>query len=278
VKAPLKAKVGYAPDAPRFLLSKLGRKYSQTVLEQHGLISPRSGDDLMRNRVVFPICTATNYFVHLQGRSLDPDSSLRWLCTSTMDGRFHSNMDYTYNIENVQHQPVLFLTEGVTDGLSLIELGLPTVSCFGLKPSLQNELRHLSNLTDLIAIFDNDLHELSSNNTTQDYKSWSVVIPRLVELQLYKPNLNIWCVSPPSSRGVKDINQWLLDGLTLNEFEHYCSSNMLSLFDFAFNLFGVKYPLLLPLLHTINSKEKSDFKAAILSQYNDWFDYLLEVV
>ena len=274
-RSPLLCKVGFAPPVSKFLVNSQ-LSFSPITLYENGLIDAHE-NDFMFNRIVFPICSVFGEFVHLHGRAINPDSPLRWKCTSTLDGKFKSNMNYTYNIEQCKNDEVIFLTEGVTDGLTLTELGLPTVSCFGLKPALINEINELTNLKDIVAVFDNDRHELNAqNNRNQLYKSWPKVLPYLVELKLAKPEVNIWCVSPPADLGVKDLNEWLLNGLTLSIFEDYCKKNMVSLWEWYLKVFGVKGSHVLNLLPYLTSIEREKFKKQIDTLYTDWIDYITD--
>jgi hypothetical protein len=272
LRSPFKVKVGFSPPISRFLVNS-SLPFSASTLFEQGLIDEHE-DDTMFNRIVFPICSIDNEYVHLQGRSLDPHSNLRWKCTSTLKGEIKSNMEYTYNIEQCKKEEVIFLTEGVTDGLSLIEIGLPTVSCFGLKPALINEVDEMKNLKDIVAIFDNDRHELNKNNTEHKYKSWPQVLPYLVELKLFRPHLNIWCVAPPGDSNIKDINEWLLKGLTLPIFEEYCKENMVSLWSWYIHVMGIHGSHVLDLLPFITHTERSLFKDKVSLLYSDWIDYI----
>jgi len=219
--------IGYAPNEPDYL-SQNG--VSQATSERLGLTN-RYGRDLLTNRVIFPITDYKGNLLHLQGRSLDPDNDLRWLATKNAESVSPIN-NLFYNLAGVINEPKVYLTEGITDGLSILSLGLPAISMLGVESSLVPLSYHLPHLSKLTALFDNDKIKQGEKNAGK-YKSWARVLPNLIELKLQSPKIQIDCLLPPEKPGIKDFNDWYSNSLTQDEFIKYAHSNTLSLEQFC---------------------------------------------
>jgi hypothetical protein len=210
-------------------------------LIKYGLAYP-DGKEFFRDRVIFPIRDFKGRMVHLQGRTTLSDIDLRWLSTSSKNeaitvapiNQYLYEGDYYSNRESIEW---LFLCEGISDGLSLIELNVPAVACFGVDINLLRFDKLFNKVKNLVVLLDNDVYPLLSVNAGLP-KSWTAMLPYLVELQQATPQLNIWCCPPPVQPGIKDVNNWLQSGLTANQFARYVMDHKACLFDFTLKIYA----------------------------------------
>jgi len=205
--------------------------FSKEILETCGVLNS-NGRELFNGRIIFPFYDKYNNIVHIQGRSLDPKEELRWISSTTLPGMLSIN-NYVYNYIDIQDTVVL--CEGVTDTLSLSAIGVPAIGCTGLETNLVRAIGS-SKISNLVAIFDNDKFPIGYGNLSGQYKSWSSILKKLVELKEYKPELNIWCCSIPTKVG-KDINDWLVNGLTKDMFNKHLNENSVLASSFAIDIF-----------------------------------------
>lgn len=271
---------GYSPDAesmPHLVFEKY--KISEKELIKYGLLNTHG--DFLASRIIFPIYTKRNKLVHFQGRSTIPDSDKRWLCTPSLS-RYSSITNYLFNLNNVVDESAIIITEGISDCLSLLELNLKAVASFGLSPDLVSILYDLPNLKTVIAIYDNDRHPFGYNDMSDMYKSWFVILPKLIELQEARPDLVIWCITPPEKALISDVNDWLQQGLTRPIFESHCKAKIKSLEQFTLSLFSnqIKYhPWLLRLLNVHQRPtDLASFSQILNTNYVDITSYLLQLI
>ena len=200
---------GYS-DAPD-LLQKSGHKVEE--LENLGLMLTEDRE-LYDSHVVFPVRTVNKKLIHMQGRNTDPTANVRWLADK---GKPPIN-NYLYNLENISSTTeYLVLVEGISDALSLLELGEPTVGAFGINFSLLRHLPTLKNLTHILAIFDRDKYSIGSLLEGR-YKSWTQVVPELCKLSI-ELNIPIYTWMVPDISGVKDLNDLLIE-LDYDEYDY----------------------------------------------------------
>ncbi len=211
-------------------------------LAKVGLLSSSSSDEFFRNRVIFPVRNNWGRLVHLQGRSIEPDAAIRWLSSSSSgtipeEWRPRPISEYIFGIHLLQEGDTVFLTEGISDCLSLLELDINAIACFGVEVNLTKHTQTFSRLKSLIAFFDNDVYPLGNQYAGQ-FKSWRSILPNLINLKEACPQLDIWCVMPPNESGIKDINDWLIKGVNRDRLLKYVKENALQLEDFALDMWG----------------------------------------
>jgi DNA primase len=250
----------------RTLLQERG--FTREELEKSGLLSS-SGKELFYNHVIFPIFDSKGRLVHLQGRNLDSNPTLRWINTRS-DDYSPSISHFLFNANNLSSENV-FLTEGVTDGMTLIEtLGKESVvSCFGTNPYLYVS-HSLLNRESLTACFDNDVFLEGEQRTL---KSWSSVLKPLLELKR-QLNIPLYCVMPPNKPRIKDINDWWNRG---NITESSLKEQRVEIFDFVLQNFPTP-AFHGQLIRHIETWEDNILKEKLENQIKDsTIDYLIQL-
>ena len=215
------AGIGYAPHT--HTLSPYGLNVED--LERAGLQA--NGKDYMGKRVIFPIRDTRGKIMHLTGRYLyeipldangDPLIP-KWKHTKGMGlssiAPYLVGEEYLPRYKSVPN-PYLYLTEGYPDTLSLHNIGLPAVGTLGLQ-GLLNHYHKLQGVEEIVAMYDCDVHGDDHPHHPGEYKSWRVVIPQLIELQILLPTTNIYiCMTPSEGTHLitgnvftsKDINEY----------------------------------------------------------------------
>lgn len=246
---------------------------------------PDWGFTLGEPRILFPVRDLDGTLVHLHSRAMNADSNLRWKATETgtHDKPFSA---YTWNSHLYLKNKELFLTEGISDGLILTKLGLPTASILSLTNPLTDLIPKFANLTNLTVIFDNDRVPLNVAGRVQ-YKSWDMVnssgltlLERLLLVAIANPKLNIWCVMPPDRVGIKDVNDWILTCKhTKESFLQELGSQAKLITDFAIDHYWndpSKHKLIIKSIKTKPSEAL--FLSKIVVDYKDWFDYIRSII
>jgi len=198
--------MGYSPHN-KYLQE---RGMSLKDLDSVFLLSKNSSMNLefFQDRIIFPVTDTNGRIAHFQGRSLDPSSNIKWLSTS---GNEISIIHYLFNghdLKQGKDKNYVFFAEGIGDALALQRMNIPAVGIFGNYMPLQGYKKSLESLDAICFALDNDRYELG---TTQEgrYKSWSRMLPEIIELQ-NSIDVPIWCYTPPSISGVSDINEYAL--------------------------------------------------------------------
>jgi len=215
------------------------RGYKKSELDKLGLLKCNS-KELFDDHVIFPVRSANGSIVHLQGRTLNPQSELRWLA----DKATPSISNYLYNFDNAlnSNQDYIILVEGISDCTSLLELTepdgspIPVAATFGINSPLIRHAKELSKFRQLLAIFDRDKYPLGSEREGE-YKSWSQITPALCLLAIEtKLDIKTWMV--PDVSGIKDLNDLLIDiDYNQQELAELISKTVMSLHRMAFNVF-----------------------------------------
>lgn len=261
--------IGYA-NSSNFLQDN---GFSKEQLETAGLLS-KAGGELFYNHIIFAFLDQNSRVVHLQGRNLG-NSEARWINTRGESTKSITN--YLFNINNATHLDI-FLTEGVTDGLTLIESLSrdKVVSCVGVHPKLTNQLDYFKYKRSLTAIFDNDRFDFN-NEYPGELKSWKGILVALFQLSYLLPDLEIYCIYPPNLPNIKDVNDWHKhQGIDIN----YITQQKLPLIDFTLKHYPngeldgliIKYILLNP-----DTKFKSKLNDKI-KKYNTPLDYIINLM
>jgi len=185
-------------------------------LEKEGLYNPEYDKEFFSNRVVFPIRDNCSRIIHLQGRYVLPipedkkdiipkyKATLSSLVPPITSFLF---LEEKLNVYRTMRAP-LAICEGAPDACSLYQIGMNSVGILGLS----NLLKHTSKLKDfseIIVIGDNDKFSIEHEYFPGEYKSWRMLIPQMIELQLSIPNTKVSLWKPSEVYG-KDINDMLL--------------------------------------------------------------------
>jgi hypothetical protein len=257
------------------------------ALRRHDLIRPYG--EFLKNRLIFPVYNSKGYLVHLTGRSFPVDNpDFKYLDTSAMPN-IGSSKDYLLFERHIplylSNNKPLFLVEGVADSYILRQAGCNVVGLMGLNKLIKqaSKLQHFKNI---IAVFDNDRFDLDHANFPGELKSWRIVLPQLVDLQIYLgANVFINTVMIPedlkfNNKTVKDINDYYLylnqdNSLLVNNISGFKQDIVKTFIDSTKgDLIGHKTALKL-IVAANRGKE-------ILNQYipNDWtsIDYALKVL
>lgn len=213
------------------------RGFTNEELDMAGLLS-KNNCELFYSHIIFPIRDYQGKLRHLQGRIVGDAEGTRWINSK---GEQNQTINYfLFNEDNAYGQEKLYLTEGISDGFSLMELvGIDkVVSCFGTSPSLDTHNQLFSNVKELVTIFDNDRTDLTQDED-EKLKSWKNILPKLILLKIKFNQINIKCIMPPRRSGIKDINDWYKSGLSKEEILNN-EKRALSLFDFIFKYHSYK--------------------------------------
>lgn len=233
------------------------------------------------NRVLSPVKNLSGRIVHFTGRSLDREPKTRWLHTKASQGGPPIN-NYLYQLHTVaqQKQDYLILCEGVTDCMSLRALGEPSVACFGVNMTLtQHAWAIKDKVSHLVVILDRDKYPLGSPLAGR-YKSWSGMVPNLIDLAV-ELKIPIFCCMVPNWSGVKDVNDFLKElDFDLSEFKRYLSNNYRTLGDLALEMYldnTEEHDRLWSLLkHVPDASITATLKGYIEARYANWTDYILD--
>jgi hypothetical protein len=193
-------------------------------LEDQRLISYEK--EVMDKRIIFPVRDTSNRLVHFTGRYLgdiakDKEGEPlypKWKHTLSVDdypsiGSYLALEELIPSYKGDQ----LFLTEGYADALCMYSKGIECVGSFGLN-GLGKHANKMSKFNELIAIYDIDHFDEDHPTYPLEYKSWRVVLPQLVDMQILNPMLTISLFfikgegknKSGSLYKCKDINDWLL--------------------------------------------------------------------
>lgn len=219
-----KIEVGYAPSDVDFLLSVAPVEQ----LKKQGMLYNKNLP-FFRDRYIFAIKDKNGNVVHMQGRSNNPFDELRWLSTKTVQGGLPIN-SYLFNAESLLAKSnCTFLCEGISDCMSLINLGVTAVATLGLEPKLKRYYYEFkSNSKSIVAIYDNDLKNVESGGM---FKSWDNIINHLLDLKYYS-KLPVYVVVPPLKYG-KDVNDWCKSVSTKEEFLKEVQDRKIELLQFV---------------------------------------------
>lgn len=187
------------------------------ALRRHDLI--RGHGEFLKGRIIFPIYNTKGYLVHLTGRSYPRDNAqYKYLDTSSMPN-IGSSKDYMLFERHIPlylaNKESLFIVEGVPDSYILKQCGVNVCGLMGLQKLLKQASK-LQYFKNIIAVFDNDRFELDHPNFPGQLKSWRVVLPQLIDLQIYLgSNIKIDTVMIPENisignKPIKDVNDFYL--------------------------------------------------------------------
>lgn len=219
------------------------KNYSINInsLRRHDLI--RKSREFFDNRFIFPVHNINGFLVHLTGRYWPGENKeYKYLDSSAMPN-IGSCKDYLLFERYIKYyksnKNVLYLVEGVPDSYILKQCGANVLGLMGLNKLLKQSFK-LEQFDTVIAIFDNDKFEEGHPNFSNEYKSWRIVLPQLVDLQIYlgkKTEIKVAMVPDNlyiKENKVKDINDFYLylnrdGGILLKELNNI-SSNLVEYF------------------------------------------------
>lgn len=252
----------------------LEQGHDKNALIALGLLN-EDGYEVMTGRVVFAIRNFTGGIVHFQGRSLDPNAKKRWICTKGNPPITH----YLFNQQALLEPqcPYVFLTEGVSDCYSLLQMGQPAVACFGINSPLAPHGKYFKNL-EVIAFMDRDKFPIGGPKAGQ-YKSWSAMMPILIDLS-FERKVKVNCVMPPDEPGIKDINDYCQAiNYDPHVFGAYVGNSMVSLGRLAINVGGTTMDVLRALKHNRDPGVMNAVRhAATIESPGDWLGFILKVI
>lgn len=265
-----KIEVGYAPSNPYFLRDNLPTNLNE--LRRYHLIKDNE-KDYFNNRLIFTIRDLNNKLVHFHGRDISNKSTLRWMGSKKREDR---NIDYLWRGHIEKKSPALFLTEGISDAISLVNWDIPTVATMSIQADFIKLFQPFTDLDELHCIFDNDRQSINNSKFSDTYKSWEHVLPKLIDLKLTNPKLKIYCMMPPTYNGIKDLNDWI-SNLSKKQFQDYYIKHSLDLGEFTFNLYKdrLEYGNKLILLSQYYPKLKQLMSEYISNCYDHWIDYAI---
>lgn len=220
------AEIGYCPSQD-YLQS---RGLSLGDLIEAGLAS-ENGWEFMSRRIVFPVYSG-GQLVHMQGRAIDPDDSLRWVCTKGKP----PITQYLYNADSLpEKMDYLILCEGISDGYSIKSLGLNVCSSFGINFSEKMLVSTIGSRAEIvIACFDSDRVAINGLDSSMEYKSWAVVLPTLVDFSA-ETGTPVYCYISKNTE--QDINDMLLSlGYDEGKFEKHLERYSIPLPRLAYEL------------------------------------------
>lgn len=187
--------IGYCPTD-----LDLTKYFNKQELSREKLLKP-DGTNLLSNRVIFPITDNAGRITHLQGRSLNPNATVKWMSTCTTDW-VKGIPNYLWN--SPIRSKAAVLCEGIADGYTLLNLDINAVSCFGVNVPLGSMYKAFENCELLVVWMDGDTHPIGHPLEGQ-YKSWGPMYTHLCNLQCRLPNLNIRLVDVESELDINDL-------------------------------------------------------------------------
>lgn len=213
-------KIGYARNDS--ILQSYG--FSNKDLEDKGLFS--YGKEVFSNRLTFPIrdvhgsikCFTGRYVGAIPLDANEEPLSPRWKHSLSYKNNTASVSNYLGLEENINsyNSEYLVITEGYMDCLSLYQLGIQSCCLFGLY-GLAKHINKFKKFRKVYCAFDIDTFDKDHPLFPNEYKSWRVVIPQLIDVQILCPDTTFYTFFLPgegvsndgSSYIAKDVNEWL---------------------------------------------------------------------
>lgn len=176
-------RIGYAPHDTTLAPYDINRN----ALIRHGLLKP-NGSEFFWKRLIFPIYNTNGKLVHLTGRQFPTVSEDYKYLDSPEVPIIGSSKKYLLFEDQIEFyrnsSDTIFLVEGVPDAFTLKQLGYPVVGVLGLA-KLMYHTSKFKGFKKLVAVFDNDRYEYDHPVYSGQLKSWRMVMPQLIDLQLY---------------------------------------------------------------------------------------------
>ena len=237
-----------------------------TLVESYG--------EYFTNRLIFPIYNSAGKVIHLIGRAID-DSDLRWKAS-----RGTPPITNFFYIPKRHHYNYLFICEGVSDALSLHQLGVPVIGQIGVNVNLAASAQ----LVDLVkqakfVIFSYDYDKYAvGTDKAGEYKSWSSMMPAIIDLLsiVKKPAYHL---PLPKLSGIKDINDWLLHiDYSAEAYLEYTTATIKPISDLTIEMYKeqpAKHNLIWKLLKATNDQKKAEvFLATIDKPFHEYLMWI----
>ena len=238
------------------------------------------GEEYFDNHLVFPIYNETGKLIHIQGRALD-NRDLRWKATKgkpAIDNYFYNGgilFNSTPQLES------LVVCEGISDTISLLQLGISAIGIFGVNTPLVQYQKYFQKFNQVIFILDNDTFSVGHPREGES-KSWQSMLPHVVELaqEIRKP---IYYLMPPQGySGIKDVNEWLQHiDYDQQEYLDYQTKYLKSINELAISSWGEKrteHPTLWKLLATTQDYTLAQkFLVTSCPDSSQYLQYLLDI-
>lgn len=231
------------------LIDMLGIGYasSSSVLRQYGLSTKElidhglliNGNEVFHDRIIYPVRDRFNHIQHLTGRALLPNSTPKWKHTTSQGLGINKYLALEENIS--MYDSEVMLCEGYHDTLALYNIGIPSIGTLGLY-GINNHIDKLRRFKEITAAYDIDCYAEDDPYKPKEYKSWGVVLPQLIDLQLLCPKTNIYLFFIPydieeGGKPCKDINDWLL--VTKENPKSYIREHRIHLVDYCIDKYGM---------------------------------------
>lgn len=229
----------------KILYNKIGLATPSLKIEHKGITTrhlkdcellTNYGKDYYDNHIIFPVYNKYRSLVHLCGRALD-DREVRWKSTKgepSITKHFYNSDQLFFNSDSSNY---LIICEGISDGVSLEQLGVPYISQFGIHVKLETYKEDFAKFDYLIFCYDRDKYPLG-NDKVGEYKSWGPMLPKIIDLAISfkKP---IYFLMTPNKPGIKDLNDWLLSiDYDFKEYAKYGRSNCTPIEELALEIYG----------------------------------------
>lgn len=244
---------------------------SESLLTQ---IDLWDGYDYYNNHLIFPVYNEHGALVHYSGRAVDPNNSVRWK-SSKGTPPIHN---YFYNSQALYKPKAnyIIVCEGVSDCLSLMQLGEPVIGQFGVNVDLSKHAEHFSKFDFLLFMYDYDRYPLG-NQFEGIYKSWSQMMPSVIKLAtlIRKP---IYHLELPNLSGIKDVNDWLLYiDYDIGSYKQYRNKNTAPISELAVSMYKDDPSKHLMLWRLLSATGDNLMAKKLLDIKDSQIDYLFEV-
>ncbi len=154
-------RLGYAPDSWDFLTSKLESEFPLGLIKDTGLIVPRAKSgfyDRFRNRILFPISSASGKIVGFGGRILG-EGQPKYLNTpeTMLFDKSRTLFGLYQNKDSIRKENICIVVEGNFDLLALVACGISNVVAPLGTALTQNHVRAIKAYAEeVILLFDGD--------------------------------------------------------------------------------------------------------------------------
>lgn len=275
------ARIGYAPFTNALKLHGIDKNQ----LVKNKLISSNESD-YFKNRIIFPVYSRHKKLVHLIGRyvgSVPSDEDGNDLIPRYKNSKSvkHKSTDFLLfenNLSIYEKRQKVILTEGCTDTFTLNQYGVPVLGMLGIE-KLSNHYYKLKNLKKIYCVFDNDRFPIDHPVYPNQYKSWSRILPELIDLQFCLPDIDFYIWMVPSNKG-KDINDYFTKSEGTTKYKINCIYNKaVPLIDFLISEYKYDFSKHITILRLIKLKNRDPqlLGSVIPTDYSP-IDYLMKLI
>ena len=243
---------------------------SEITLQQVGLWD---GYDYYSNHLIFPIYSESGNLVHYCGRAIG-NSEIRWKSSKGTPPitRYFYNSKELYN----PSRSYLIVCEGISDCVSLMQLGESVIGQFGVNVDLSRHAEHFSKFDFIVFMYDYDKYPLGSPNAGT-YKSWSQMMPEVIKLAMliHKPLYNLRLPDLPT---IKDINDWLLYiDYDKDIYTDYRNKHTAPIAELALEMYGHDLSKHQLLWRLVSATKDSVVAKQLLKSHSDVEQYLFDI-